>query len=105
MNAYIGTVVVLGALGFVVAGLIIRFYVGRRYVDQIWTPSRYSPLKDMGMVKRLTILPLIDMKPARSDLVGEAGVSYLVRADNTTILFDVGLNLRGEHPSPLLSNM
>jgi len=37
--------------------------------------------------------------------MGEPGVSYLVRADDTTILFDVGFNQQGEHPSPLLRNM
>lgn len=108
MDAYVATTVALGALGLVaviIIGLIIRFYLGRRHVDRMWTARRYPPLKDIDAVKHLTILPLIDRKPARSDLVGEAGVSYLVRADNTTILFDVGLNLRGEHPSPLLRNM
>ena len=109
MNAEIVTAVVLGAMGLVVAvlitGLIVRFYRGRRHVDQMWTAVHFPALKDIGTVQHLTILPLIDMKPARSDLAGEAGVSYLVRADNTCILFDVGLNLRGVHPSPLVHNM
>jgi len=35
----------------------------------------------------------------------EPGVAYLVRADDATILFDVGYNVQGEHPSPLLRNM
>ncbi len=109
MDAYTVTAVVLGALGLVavviIIGLIVRFYLGRHQVDQMWTPGRYPPLKAIGTVKHLTILPLIDRKPARSDLASEAGVSYLVRADNTTILFDVGLNQPGKHPSPLLRNM
>ena len=109
MNAYIAATLVLGALGLVVVvtlvSLIVRFYLGRRHVDQMWTAVYFPPLNDIGTVHHLAILPLIDMKPARSDLVGEAGVSYLIRADNTTILFDIGLNLRREHPSPLLRNM
>ena len=88
----------------VILALLIRFDVGRR-ADQRWTSDRYPPLKDIGAVQHLTILPLIDMKPARPGLVGEAGVSYLVKADQTTILFDVGLNRRREHPSPLVRNM
>ncbi len=109
MDAYTATAVLVGALGLVsgviITGLIVRFYLGRRQVDKMWIAGRYPPLKDIGAVKHLAVLPLIDRKPARSDLVGEAGVSYLVRADDTTILFDVGLNIRGEHPSPLLRNM
>lgn len=109
MDAYTASAAVLGALGLVavvvISGLVVRFYLGCRHVDRMWTTGSYPPLKDIGAVKHLSVLPLIDMKTARSDLVGEAGVSYLIRADNTTILFDVGLNLRGEHPSPLLRNM
>ncbi len=98
---------VLGLLGLVVAiiiALMVRFYVGRR-ADQRWTAGQYPPLKDIGAVRHLTILPLIDRKPARPGLASEAGVSYLVQADQTTILFDVGVNLRREHPSPLVRNM
>ncbi len=109
MEPYIATAVVLGGLGLVAvvitASLIVRFYLGRRHVEQTWIAIRYPPLKDIGTVKHLSVLPLIDRKTARSDLVGEAGVSYLIRADNTTLLFDVGLNLRRENPSPLLHNM
>jgi 7,8-dihydropterin-6-yl-methyl-4-(beta-D-ribofuranosyl)aminobenzene 5'-phosphate synthase len=109
MNIQRGIVIGLGGLaGFAVAaigGLSARFYLGRRRADQVWATSRYLQLKDMGTVKRLSILPLIDWYTARDDLVGEAGVSYLVRADDTTILFDLGYNLHEEHPSPLLRNM
>lgn len=109
MDPYVATLVVLGGLCLVavliIGGLIVRFYFGRRHADQMWTAIRYPPLKNVGAVKHFTVLPLIDRKPAREDLVGEAGVSYLVRADNTTILFDVGLNQQSEHPSPLLRNM
>ena len=102
------TAIGLGLLilvGVVVVALIVRFYIGRRYVDQLWAADLYPPLKDIGSVQRLTILPLIDMKPGRTDLVGEVGVSYLLRTDQANILFDVGLNPRGEHPSPLIRNM
>jgi len=95
-----------------VGGLVARFQLGRRRADQVWAAARYSKLEDVGTVKQLTILPLIDWYTARDPstgsgqaLVGEPGVSYLVRADDTTILFDVGFNQRGEHPSPLLRNM
>lgn len=99
----------LGGLGLltiaVAGGLSARFYLGRRRADRVWSAASYPKLKHVGTVKQLTILPLIDWYTARADLTGEPGVSYLLRADDTTLLFDVGLNGRGEHPSPLLRNM
>jgi 7,8-dihydropterin-6-yl-methyl-4-(beta-D-ribofuranosyl)aminobenzene 5'-phosphate synthase len=104
----IGQTIAMGLGGLVLAaagGLAVRFHLGRRRADRVWASARYSKLKDVGTVKRLTILPLIDWYTAHDPLIGEPGVSYLVRADDTTILFDVGYNTRGEHPSPLLRNM
>ncbi len=96
----------LGSLAAGAAGaLMARFYLGRRRADETWAAARYPKLEDVGAVKHLTIRPLIDWYTAREGLTGEPGVSYLVRADDTTILFDVGFNQRGEHPSPLLRNM
>jgi len=103
--------VLSGLGGFTAAaigGLSIRFHQGRRNADCAWTTTYYPRFSDAGAVKRLSILPLVDWYTASSPgqtLVGEAGVSYLVRADDMTILFDVGLNARSEHPSPLLRNM
>ncbi|MBL7063478.1 MAG: MBL fold metallo-hydrolase [Anaerolineae bacterium] len=96
----------LGGLAAAAAGgLVARFHLGRQRADKAWAAARYPKLEDVGTVKHLTILPLIDWYTARDDLAGEPGVSYLVRADDTTILFDVGFNQQGEHPSPLLRNM
>jgi metal-dependent hydrolase (beta-lactamase superfamily II) len=60
---------------------------------------------DVGFTRRLEILPLVDWATAHADLRGEAGVSYLVRTDGSTILFDVGANLAASDPSPLEANM
>ncbi len=94
-----------GATVTLVAAMISRYYLGRRRADKAWEASNYAPLTNLGEVDKLTILPLIDFYAARPDLATEPGVSYLVRAGDTTILFDVGYNVRGEHPSPLLRNM
>jgi metal-dependent hydrolase (beta-lactamase superfamily II) len=59
----------------------------------------------VGATRRLEILPLVDWATAAPDLRGEAGASYLVRTDGSTILFDVGGNLAGSDPSPLEHNM
>jgi metal-dependent hydrolase (beta-lactamase superfamily II) len=64
-----------------------------------------SKLKNLGSTRTLEILPLVDWNTARADLRGEAGVSYLVRTDQSTILFDVGGNLEGADQSPLVANM
>jgi len=94
----------LGAVAGATAALTLRF---RRNQQREWEEwARFRPARlDLGAVKSLAILPLIDWYTAREDLAGEPGVSYLVEADDTTILFDVGYNMRGEHPSPLLCNM
>jgi 7,8-dihydropterin-6-yl-methyl-4-(beta-D-ribofuranosyl)aminobenzene 5'-phosphate synthase len=112
MNVKRTILFVLGGLGgltvSVIGALSVRFHLGRRCADCAWTTTYYPKLGDVGTVKRLSILPLVDWYTAPNSgktLVGEAGVSYLIRADDTTILFDVGLNARGEHPSPLLRNM
>jgi len=94
-----------GATLAAAGGLAARFHLGRQRADRVWAEARYSKFEEVGTVKRLTILPLIDWHTAREDLVGEPGVAYLVRADDATILFDVGYNVQGEHPSPLLRNM
>lgn len=109
MDVLTAILTLLGALALllaaVVAAMFARFHFGRRRADRVWAAARYSKLQDVGAVERLSILPLIDRKTARDDLAGESGVAYLVRAGDTTILFDVGLNRHGEHPSPLLRNM
>jgi 7,8-dihydropterin-6-yl-methyl-4-(beta-D-ribofuranosyl)aminobenzene 5'-phosphate synthase len=85
--------------------LVVRFYFGRKRADRLWAQTIYPKLTDIGTVERLSLLPLVDGKTARENLSGEPGVSYLIRAGDTTILFDVGFNQRGEHPSPLLRNV
>ena len=101
----IGVGAAAGASLSAVGARLTRFYLGRRRADQAWASARYAKLRDVGTVKSLSILPLIDHKTARNDLAGEGGVSYLVQADDTTLLFDLGLNAGSEHPSPLLRNM
>jgi 7,8-dihydropterin-6-yl-methyl-4-(beta-D-ribofuranosyl)aminobenzene 5'-phosphate synthase len=62
-------------------------------------------IQSWGSVKSLEILPLIDRKTDNPELLTESGVSYLIKADDTTILFDLGINQKTEHPSPLMQNM
>jgi 7,8-dihydropterin-6-yl-methyl-4-(beta-D-ribofuranosyl)aminobenzene 5'-phosphate synthase len=48
---------------------------------------------------------LVDWEVSSPKLRRELGVSYLVLTDENTILFDMGLNMMLEDPSPLLQNM
>ena len=66
---------------------------------------KLKTLDNIGYTERFEMIPLIDWFTKDDDLVGEAGVSYLIRTDDATILFDVGLNHQNSHPSPLLQNM
>jgi 7,8-dihydropterin-6-yl-methyl-4-(beta-D-ribofuranosyl)aminobenzene 5'-phosphate synthase len=61
-------------------------------------------LNSIGEVDQLTIMPLVERLTSAEQLAGEPGVAYLVRAGNTTLLFDSGLNPRGKADSALVRN-
>lgn len=78
-----------------------------RESEALWKREQENlePLKQTGTTTHFEMLPLIDWFANDEKLAGEAGVSYLIRTDEATILFDVGLNKHDSHPSPLLRNM
>jgi 7,8-dihydropterin-6-yl-methyl-4-(beta-D-ribofuranosyl)aminobenzene 5'-phosphate synthase len=99
-------IVAIFVLVLLFVGLMsLRYFRDVSRANYQWNTFVQKRLSDIGSVKQLIITPLIDWYTARESLVGEAGVSYLVQADNTRILLDVGLNRANEHPSPLLRNM
>ena len=73
--------------------------------QQTLTAQQLAELRNVGSTRALEILPLVDWNVAAPGLIGEAGVSYLVRTDRNTILFDVGGNLAFAETSPLVANM
>ena len=87
------------------AGKNVHFLRDKRTVDEDYSAARSARLEGLGTVAHLSILPLIDFYPEHPGLIGEPGVSYLVTVDGKKYLFDVGRNVREEHPSPLLRNM
>jgi 7,8-dihydropterin-6-yl-methyl-4-(beta-D-ribofuranosyl)aminobenzene 5'-phosphate synthase len=98
------------ALPFTLFGYILLRYRGNRerassFYDDAGHPRDDGTRLVLPPVKTLEVLPLIDWCAARDDLETESGVSYLIRADDTTILFDLGLNPKGEQEPPLLRNM
>jgi 7,8-dihydropterin-6-yl-methyl-4-(beta-D-ribofuranosyl)aminobenzene 5'-phosphate synthase len=91
------------AIGAALAVLMLRFRRNQQRADGVWTAFEPRPL-DLEPVEQLTILPLIDARTANEGLAGEAGVSYLVQAGDTRLLFDLGFNAQRESPSPLQRN-
>jgi len=83
---------------------LIQLKSGNKKVSKEIETTHYRKLLDIGSVKNLSILPLIDFHTDDDKLKTEPGVSYLIKADDTTILMDVGFNKKKEHPSPLLHN-
>jgi metal-dependent hydrolase (beta-lactamase superfamily II) len=75
--------------------------------DSIWNHDQRTikKFKDLGTTRHFEMIPLIDWFTNDDSLIGEAGVSYLIRTDEATILFDLGANTRDEDPSPLQRNM
>jgi 7,8-dihydropterin-6-yl-methyl-4-(beta-D-ribofuranosyl)aminobenzene 5'-phosphate synthase len=61
-------------------------------------------LESIGEVDQLSIVPLVERLVPSEELRGEPGVSYLLHADTTRLLFDSGLNARGEARSALVHN-
>jgi 7,8-dihydropterin-6-yl-methyl-4-(beta-D-ribofuranosyl)aminobenzene 5'-phosphate synthase len=53
----------------------------------------------------MSVLPLVEARSSGQQFRTEAGLSYLIKADDITILMDFGRNAGEWHPSPLLENM
>ena len=68
------------------------------------TLEQVAPLS-IGETATLEILPLYEGTAAQAGLHTGLGVSYLVKTDTATILFDVGNNPSATSPSPLEQNM
>jgi len=84
---------------------VVKFMKNKKIEETFWTQNKPKKITDMGTVKNLKVLPLMDFYTSSENLIGEPGVAYLIYADDKQILFDVGFNAKNEHPSPLLKNM
>ena len=84
-----------------------NYKVNLKQADSIWNHDQQTinKLRDMGTTRRFEMIPMIDWFTSDDSFVGEAGVSYLIRTDEATILFDLGANAKDENPSPLQKNM
>src|SRR6516225_9244384 len=82
-----GFVVLAGAAG----ALAWRYLRGRAAIERAALRDVSKRLSDIGEVDSLTVLPLVERLVGDSDLRGEPGVCYLLRAGQTSVLFDCGL--------------
>ena len=92
-------------IGLVLALKIKQLKAGNKKAAAARASLKIEPLADIGSVNSFTLLPLVDYYTDDERLKTEAGVSYLIKADDTTLLMDVGFNKKKEHPSPLVHNM
>ena len=107
MVTVLSAIAALVGFGLVSAFLLLTlgFLRNKLVEEESWRNRRPQKVTNLGSVKRLSILPLIDYYTTSDDLVGEPGVAYLLSVDNKKILFDVGYNSKNEHPSALMRNM
>lgn len=104
--------ILLSGIGIIVliiaAVLAVTLYQHHEEKDAINKEYQgYSPtqIRDIGTTRNLSILPLVNWHSSSPDLKTEMGVSYLLKTDSTTILFDLAQNADEENPSPLEYNM
>jgi 7,8-dihydropterin-6-yl-methyl-4-(beta-D-ribofuranosyl)aminobenzene 5'-phosphate synthase len=106
-----GYAIYWAAAGVTKPRMTSAFVQDRRRIDDEWQAERAREaahphhLAGLGTARALSIMPLVEHFTTDDRLTGEPGVSYLVTVDGWRILFDVGYNIRREHPSPLLRNM
>jgi 7,8-dihydropterin-6-yl-methyl-4-(beta-D-ribofuranosyl)aminobenzene 5'-phosphate synthase len=84
-----------------------KYKINLGKADSIWNHDKQTikKIKDLGTTRRFEMIPLIDWFTSDDRFTGEAGVSYLIKTDDATILFDLGDNTKNENPSPLQRNM
>jgi hypothetical protein len=94
----------VGALIAAFGGLAARYAAQSSRLEQSWLHQVEPRLTSIGEVDELSILPVVERLVPSEPLVGEPGVSYHLRAGQTTFLFDSGLNRRGQASSALAQN-
>ena len=85
------------------AALAGRYAAGVSRAGTAWPGQIEADLRNLGEVDEVSILPLVErLTPDGGGLAGEPGVSYLVRAGGTRVLFDSGLS--GGKPDSALAH-
>ena len=87
----------------------VYFFLHRASVatqtEREWQTTQVAKIENLGSTQSLLILPLVEAAASGPAFQAEHGVSYLVKTDKATILFDLGMNASATNPSPLQANM
>jgi 7,8-dihydropterin-6-yl-methyl-4-(beta-D-ribofuranosyl)aminobenzene 5'-phosphate synthase len=83
----------------------VRLAAAQAHVQSDRDALRTAAPLSIGETSTLKILPLYESAADRNGLQTGLGVSYLIKTDTATILFDVGNNPTATSPSPLEANM
>lgn len=92
-------------IGATVGFLAIRQQQTAAQVEREWQTTPVTKIADLGTTQSLEIIPLVDEAVSGPEFQAEHGVSYWIKTDAATILFDVGQNAKAADPSPLQANM
>lgn len=76
-----------------------------KVLDSRWVKEEVISLNDIGSTDTLEVMPLVNWYSISEELMTEAGVSYLIKTNDHTILFDMGFNKQKQTTSPLMNNM
>jgi 7,8-dihydropterin-6-yl-methyl-4-(beta-D-ribofuranosyl)aminobenzene 5'-phosphate synthase len=98
----VAPLVILAVLAVIV---FIRLQMATSEVQRDLQALQTVEARTIGETTSLEILPLYEGAASQPDLHSGLGVSYLIKTDTATILFDVGNNPTSTSPSPLEQNM
>jgi 7,8-dihydropterin-6-yl-methyl-4-(beta-D-ribofuranosyl)aminobenzene 5'-phosphate synthase len=75
--------------------------------DSLWACQQKSlnKIKNLGSTKRLEIIPIVEAFSNNNFMQTENAVSYLIKTDSSTILFDLGANWEQKNPATISFNM
>ena len=85
--------------------LLIRHLRGRRKAREEFRRLGSGRMAFTAPNTFVDVRFLVDQFPVRSGLRGEPGVSYLIKTDRHTVLFDLGFNQQKDEMSPLQANL
>lgn len=88
-----------------IAVITVDFFIDIERNNVEWQDRKMVSVGNFGSVDAVDITPLVNWSSRNDALSTEAGVSYLIRTVDQTILFDAGFNRDEDRVSPLGRNI
>lgn len=88
-----------------IAVITVDFFIDIERNNVEWQDRKMVSVGNFGSVDAVDITPLVNWSSRNDALSTEAGVSYLIRTVDQTILFDAGFNRDEDSVSPLGRNI